>query len=386
MSLGRTRQAPPESGDSARRLGILQVIQSLHFGGAERVVAELATRLDPARFDVRVACVREIGKVGEALLHDGIPVTTLSPATGPGRFLSPWHLWQQVRRFRPAVVHSHGLAAMIDCGPLAMLGLLRRWVHTFHYGNYPYANRRHMQMEAFLARQCRHLVAVANSQREAVLQHHRVRPQAVTVIPNGVRPNPHLADQDCRRRKRSEFGFGDSDFVAGTICVMSEQKGMPYLLEAARSVAHVAPNVKFLLVGGGPLEQELRRRSAALGLDGTVRFAGWRGDAPELMMALDAYVMPSLWEAMPLALLEAMAARRAIVVTDVNDNADFVAHGECGLLVPPRDPAALAAAILGVAGNPDLHVELSSRALARYESRYAISHMIASYERLYQAA
>ena len=115
-------------------------------------------------------------------------------------------------------------------------------------------------------------------------------------------------------------------------------------------------------------------------------FTGWRQDNLELLTALDVFVMPSLWEAMPLALLEAMAARRAIVVTDVGDNRRVVDDGECGVVVPAGDPAALAAAIERLLGDSAGAAAMAARAQARFRSTFTVARMVQEYEALYAQA
>jgi len=365
---------------------VLQVIHSLHFGGAENVVAQLATGMNREEFDVRVACTRESGRIGEQITAAGITVTSATPTGRLSHHLAPLRMLRVIREFRPHVVHSHGIVAISAIGPLARLGLLPRWIHTFHYGNYPYANRRHMWVEGLYARGARELIAVAGRQRDAVIRYHRLRPERVVVVPNGVRSNPHLGDPAVRNAKRAELGLGERDFVVGTVCVLSEQKGVPYFLEAAARLAPLHPQMRFLIVGGGPMEAELRAEAARRGLGTRVLFTGWRADVQELLMTLDVWVMASLWEAMPLALLEAMAARRPMIVTDVGDNAALVGHGECALVIPPRDALALGDAVERLQRDPALAGGLAARALRTFESRFTVGEMIRAHERMYRSA
>lgn len=374
------------AGHGAARTRVLQLIGSLHPGGAEKVVAQLATGLDPAVYEVRVACVRERGRIADEIAAQGIPVTTLSQRGAQSPYLTPWRLRDVIREYRPDVVHSHGIIALTAAGPLAFLESLPRWVHTFHFGNYPYPRRRQMLLESWMCRSASQLVCVAQTQRASLIRLHGLAPERVIIVPNGVGANSHLGDETCRSAKRAEFGFLPTDFVVGTICVLSEQKGITYLLDAARQLTRSHTGIKFLIVGSGPLETELRKQARRDGLEEIVRFAGWRADVEQLHAAIDAFVMPSLWEAMPLALLEAMAARRPIVVTDVGDNSEFVAQGECGIVVKPGDPDALAASIELLLADRGLAMRLASNALRRFETRFGTDRMVESYARLYEPA
>jgi glycosyltransferase involved in cell wall biosynthesis len=115
-----------------------------------------------------------------------------------------------------------------------------------------------------------------------------------------------------------------------------------------------------------------------------VTFAGWQHDAARLLPIFDIFVMSSLWEAMPMALLEAMAARRQIVVTDVGDNRAIVDNGRCGAVVPPRDAAAITEAVLRIVGNPTDSLTMADRALRRFNERFTTRHMVDAHERLYE--
>jgi glycosyltransferase involved in cell wall biosynthesis len=293
-------------------------------------------------------------------------------------------LWRVLRRYRPDVIHSHGLPALVEYGPLAYLGARARWIHTYHYGNYPYVNRRYMTIERIYSRKPDQLVAVAEAQRRILIEHHHIDPARIVALPNGVRDLPFLADAAAvRARKRQELGIPDGVPVVGSIAVLSEQKGTTYLLQAAKGVIDRLPGVRVVIVGDGPLKETLVREASDLGLGERVIFTGWRADVGELLMAFDVWVMASLWEAMPLALLEAMAGGRAIVVTDVGDNRRVVEDGRVARVVPPRAVEPLRDAILGLLQDRDQALALARGARARFEQRFTIDRMVESYQGLY---
>jgi glycosyltransferase involved in cell wall biosynthesis len=222
-----------------------------------------------------------------------------------------------------------------------------------------------MRAEKWLSRRVSALIAVSNVQRDALIRYHALSPSRIETIVNGVAENPYLADPGVRARLRAEFGFAAGDVVVGCVAVLTRQKGIPHLLAAAARIKAARPAVRFLVAGGGPLERDLRAQAATMGLGDTVVFTGWRQDNLKILTALDVFVMASLWEAMPLALLEAMAARRPIVVTDVGENRRVVADGACGRVVPPADETALADAILGHLDDPAAAAAMGERAYQR---------------------
>lgn len=366
-----------------RRLRVLQILPALDHGGAENVAEALATGVDPARFEMLVCCTRGLGPIAERIRAGGIRVELAGPHERPNPYAALWYLHAAIRRLAPDVVHTHGITSLCDVGTIDVVRRMPTWVHTFHYGNYPYKQRSHMVLERLMARRPARLVAVADAQRRAIVNLHGTPPARIVTILNGVRGNAFAATPGHRERKRIELGVDSETFLVGAVAVLSEQKGITHLLDAVRLVARHRSNVRVVIAGGGPLEGTLRQQASALGLDRQVTFLGWRNDVPEILPALDAWVMSSLWEAMPLALLEAMAARLPIVVTDVSDNGQIVGGGEAGILVPPGAVAPLADSIDRVAGDPELRTGLASKAFERYSRLYSQSHMCTRYQELY---
>jgi glycosyltransferase involved in cell wall biosynthesis len=366
------------------RLKVLQVIGSLHIGGAENVVVNLARHLDPERFDVRVRCTRARGVLAERLAAEGVDVECIAPRAHGLRYATPLSLLASVWRSGADVVHTHGTPAMLHTGPLAALRLLPAWVHTFHFGNYAAGLTREMELERRLCRRATHLLAVSETQRRTLLEHYGLAPDRIGTIVNGVAPSPTALDPAHRTAMRASLGLAPDDIVVGTVAVLSEQKGITYLLQAAPRILGRDPRVRLLVVGGGPYEDALRAEAAALGLGSRIVFTGWRADGAALLPALDVFVMASLWEAMPMVLLETMAAGRPIVVTDVGENRAIVADGSCGRVIAPRDPQGLADAVNSLLSEPADASAMAQRARARFEERFTTARMAADHAELYE--
>ena len=364
---------------------MLQVIHALEFGGAERVLVKLALAADPERFDMSVCCIRTKGPLAQTLVDRGIQVELAGPSGRLHNLVRPVHLRRVIARLRPHVVHTHGLPALSETGPLRMLGLAPHWVHTYHYGNYPYtARRHHMPVERFFSRFADQLVAVSDKQRETVIEYHRLDPSRIVTVTNGVQPNAIVSDPAVRAARRAELGLPADATVVGTVAVLTEQKGVTHLLRAAQELRRVRPDVRLLVVGGGALEQDLRQQAAALGIDDVVTFTGWRNDAADLLCTFDVFVMSSLWEAMPVALLEAMSARLPVVATDVGQNRAILQHEAGGLIVPPADHGAIASAVGRLLEQPALAAAMAAHARRRVEDHYTVAHMVRRYEALYE--
>jgi len=356
----------------------------MHYGGAEKVVLHLVNRPDDQGIASAVCCTRFFGSIGEQLRAQGVPILMTAPKRHVFRYLGPLRLFGAIRRLRPDVVHTHGLQAIATIGPLAQARLVPPWVHTFHYGNYPYANKRWMWIERTFSRRADRLVAVSEAQRSAIIQWHEVEDRRIVVVPNGVSPLPRRLDAIRLAELRRRFQISDDKRIVGTVAVLTEQKGIGHLLDAAARIVKDSPEVHFLIVGGGPREQEYRELSESMGLAGVVTFAGWRDDVGDLLQLMDIYVMSSLWEAMPLALLEAMSAGRPIVATDVSDNAIILEDGQSGLIVPPADSRELAGAISRLLGNAELANRMGINAERRLRESYSVGLMLQRYGQMYR--
>ena len=164
---------------------------------------------------------------------------------------------------------------------------------------------------------------------------------------------------------------------------LDEQKGHRHLIDAIAILASRRPNLVTLLAGEGPLEQSLRAQCAALGLDDRVRFLGYRRDVAELFEAADVVVLPSLYEGLPLVAIEALAAGRPMVATEVDGTPEVVIHERTGLLVPPANPVALAAAIERLLDDPALAARLASDGRKFVHENFAVRRQIEQTAALY---
>jgi glycosyltransferase involved in cell wall biosynthesis len=225
-----------------------------------------------------------------------------------------------------------------------------------------------------LARTSDLVVAVAPAATDALVAAGLPGGRAATVA-NAVSPRPARS----RDAVREELGAGDRPLVV-TVGRYAQEKNQALLLEA---VALLDRPVRAVLVGVGPLEGDLRRRVRELGLDGTALVAGERTDAIDLTSAADAFVLTSDWEGLPLAILEALALGTPVVATSVGGIPGAVRHEETGLLVPPRDPRALAAALERLLDEPGLAGRLAAAGRELAAAEYSEATMVGRYVELY---
>jgi len=224
------------------------------------------------------------------------------------------------------------------------------------------------------------LIAVSQQVRQMVIEKEGVRPERVQVILNGV--EIQQAEQPTalvRQKVRQELGLPPECPLLLTVGRLTEQKGHSCLIKAVPSVLAQHPGAVFAFAGEGPLQAELADLSGQLGVSKSVRFLGLRQDVRRLLQAADAFVLPSLWEGMSMALLEAMAEGLAVVASDVEGIGDLVEPGVDGLVVPPRDPAALAAAVIGLLDETELRRSLGQAARQKVADDFSVEAMCGRY-------
>jgi glycosyltransferase involved in cell wall biosynthesis len=209
--------------------------------------------------------------------------------------------------------------------------------------------------------------------------------ERIRVIANAVSAAGDGAGMDQRTAIRARLAIGEADFVFGYVGRLSEEKGLDHLLQAAGELRVEASTSRILLVGDGPRRQDLEEAARGRGILDRVHFAGFQRDTSGWYRAMDAFVLPSLTEGTPMALLEAMAQGLPVVGTSVGGVPAVVTHGENGLLVPPADAAALGGALTQLASDVQLRRRLSAGALRTVRERYSVEAWTREVRNMYLA-
>lgn len=365
------------------------VVNNFDVGGLEKVVLSLLGHLDRTRFEPFVVCLDGEGKLFSEvkvpedhrliLRKDArlkLPLVQVDTA-----LLGTLRTFFQERAID--VVHTHNLAPLIYAG-LAARTIPRgrpRVAYTEHNQIYR-ANR--LQRLKFLAylRLADEVCTCSKDLEQFFREKLRIR-RPIRVLYNGI-DGGRYARVDGGPVRR-ELGLTDEHLVVGTAVVLSEQKGIRYLVEAAKDVCAKEPRARFVVAGDGPLRKDHQDQVKAAGLEDRFKFLGYRGDIPQVVSSFDVHVLPSLWEGLPLSLLEALAIGKPVVATKVGGNPEVVVDGENGRIVPPKDPAALAQALLQILGDPAFRRDVAARNVARFKSTFSLEAMMASHGALYEA-
>ena len=216
------------------------------------------------------------------------------------------------------------------------------------------------------------VIAISEGVRTALIR-VGVRAERIRVVPSGIDARALAAPPAARAAVRREWGLGDDEVAVVALGALEVRKGHAVLLAAAAGLASAAPRLRYVFCGEGRQAKALAGAAAAL--DGAARLVGFRRDVAACLAAADIVALPSLQEGLGVAALEAMAAGRPVVASRVGGLAEAVVHEETGLLVPPGDPTALAAALARLARDPDLRARLGAAGHARVLARYTAARM-----------
>jgi glycosyltransferase involved in cell wall biosynthesis len=359
----------------------LLVVDSLEVGGAERHVVDLAGALRRKGHGVTVAC-SATGGLSDLLDGANVPVRVLLDRLVKRRVSVTYArgLRRLVREQRFDLVHAH-IYASAAASALATVGTGVPLVVTEHTEG-AWQGRHARLLSRLIYRRARSVIAVSSPIRGHLLERDGVPPEKISFIPNAVisasgrKPGTTSTLPDERREGP----------LVGVVARLQPEKGVANFLKAAARVSAACPAARFLVVGDGPLREELLRLADRLGLRERVRFLGHRADARELVGLLDVLVVPSLTEGTPLIVLEAMAAGVPLVASAVGGVTDQVRHGKEGLLIPPGDATALGDALLELLQDPDRAHRLGEAGRRRADSVFSHAAMVRKIEGVYHAA
>ncbi len=370
-----------------KRIRVLEIVDKPFMGGGQIHLLSLAQGLDRDKFDVSV-CPQEGGALADELRTQRIK-----------HFPIPFQKrkWRQniqgiasvLKTQKTEIIHTHGGVA----------GLYGRWaarkcrtpiiVHTLHGIHYlHYRNsllkRVYIFLERYFSRFTDALVFVSDADRKAGQKYKLSSEERMVVLKNGVNFSEYRGMEGLERQaKIKELGLEGFQPIVGCVARLHRQKGLIYLVRAARKISQVFPDVCILIVGDGPLRRKLETEARRLGLENQLWFKGERRDIPQLLSVFDVFVLSSLWEGLPYALMEAAALAKPVVATDVDGVREIVRSGETGLLVPPRNPQGLAQAVITLLQDRDYASELGRNLKQDVTSRYTLSKMLAEMESLY---
>jgi glycosyltransferase involved in cell wall biosynthesis len=365
------------------RIKLLKMLTSFHIGGTERQVVNLALRIDSSRFDLHLACLRCTG----ALLGELATLQVPRPEFRIGRFYNPRTFWQglrlaqYIRKNRIQIVHSYGFYSNVFTVPTAWLAGKSFVIASIRdTGDVLTPAQRLVQRMVCRLADC--VLVNAEAIRDTLVE-EGYAPGKIIVIRNGIT----LAKFGKRQRNsllRQDLALPLSAPLVVVFSRLNQMKGIEYFLDAALILSERFPDVRFLVVGDGESRKELEDYACRLGLGQRTVFTGFRSDVPELLSEAAVSVLPSLSEGLSNSLLESMASGVPVVATNVGGNPEVIEDGVTGLLVPPRDSAALAAAVARVLEDKDLASRFAQAGIRRVAEIFSMERSVLETEHLYQ--
>lgn len=378
------RRAVPLAAEP-RRINVLLLVESMEVAGAEKVVLSLARGLDRGRFRPLVGCLTSEGPLAEALRQVGVPVFALGKRRGFDLGVVR-RLIRLLREQRVDVVHTHVWNADVWGRFSALLARVPVRMMTAHNVD-DWKTPPQLAVDWALAKVSAQVVCVSEAVKEFYRTRAGVSPRKLSVILNGIDLAPFNDVSTDAGSKRRELGVPVDAPVCSVIARLVPQKGHRYLLAALPAIREAFPSAVVLVVGNGSERESLERQAHELGLLGdAVRFLGERRDIPEILKATDVLVLPSSErEGLPICVLEAMAARRPVVVTDLGGNRQVIEEGRTGFIVPAADAGALAAGIRRMLEDPEQARAMGEAGRAKVEREFGVSRMVQQTADLYES-
>ncbi len=374
---------------TGQNISILFVIDGLEFGGGERTFLQLMRGLPCERYTIHVATSPE-DDFFKILTGMGIDVVPLDLRKRVN-VKNIKRLSAIIREKKINIVHSQGgradfyarMAARMLKPKIKIVNTVAMPVKAYDVG----ALRKGIYrfFDWFSERYVDRFIVVSEVLRETLLSRYKIQPYKVIKIYNGIELSEYNQDDSDEffKRIRKEFNMGEDVFLIGGVGRMVWQKGFEYLIECVSEIVRTYPDTKILIVGDGPLRGSLEALSEELRVKDNLIFAGFRSDIKEILSAVDLLVIPSLQEGFPMVTLEAMAMAKPIVATRIDGITEQITDGVDGILVPPKDPSALAKAVIRVLTDKELARTVGLSAREKVEQEFSVEKMVAETEKVY---
>ena len=350
-------------------INVLHVIGTLEIGGAESQLVTLAPILNNGHYDITVCCLQREGVQADILRAKGIKVVSLNMRLRYW-FSAVIKLYRLIKQLNVQVVHTHLFHSSIWGRVVGKIAGVPVMMNTEH-GMTLWKKWYHLFLARLTNSFTDKIIAVSEDIRQIRIDRENVPPQKIVFIPNSVNIEQFSQIKN-RDQVRSELGIEPNTCVIGTVARLVPPKRLDYLLETAHLVREKKRQVHFLIIGDGPLRQKLEAQAEQLDLlTEHVQFLGSRHDIPDLLSALDIFVLSSEREGLPVSMLEAMAASLPIATTAVGGIPEVIQNGDNGLLVPPHEPDSLARAILSLVTDDTLRRLIAKQGYQTVKDRFS---------------
>jgi glycosyltransferase involved in cell wall biosynthesis len=362
---------------------ILYLVTQSSWGGAQKYVFDLATNL-PENFAITVACGGN-GMLIDKLKTVGINVKIFKNLVRPINpirdFICFWQLWRFIRREKFDIVHTNSSKAEILGNLAARVAGVKKIFFTAHgfVFNEPqnkYKREIYIWLEKFANKFSRKIIAVSNFDRQTALQENICPVEKIVTVHNGLDCDKFERAIAVSVNQREKLGLSPGNFVVGTVANFYPVKGLKYFISAAALVVEKIPNARFVIVGEGELRLDMEKQIRDLNLEKTVILTGFQADLCGFLPAFDLFVLPSLKEGFPYALLEAQVAGLPIIATRVGGVPEIIIDYSNGLLIEKANESALAQKIIQAYQDENLRKNISQKGKYEVKKKFDLRLMI----------
>jgi len=385
------------------KIRVLEIINDATIGGGQQHVLQLLKAVDPQKYETFISCSPK----GELLATFNSNSSQYFPVNLRKKIdlKALLQLYKIIKSNKIELVHTHGgiaglwgrLAAILTKFhsngfylPFFRPNLTKKVkiVHTLHGIHYLYYENKYLKrIFIFLEKLLSHFtditVCVSEADQKNGLKHNLFSPQKSRLIRKAIDIQTVTSKSETPLELKKKLHFRPDVQLIGHVARLHYEKGQLYLLKAFQQLLTQKSDVKLLIVGDGPERQALEKFVSKQSLEAEVKFLGYRKDITDILSIIDLFVLPSFWEGLPLAILEAMALGKPVVATRVGGIPEIIDHLQDGFLVPPKNTTELSQAMLTVLNQPDLAQKLGSQAQQKIFDQYNIDRMIPKIEAVY---
>jgi glycosyltransferase involved in cell wall biosynthesis len=372
-----------------QRIKLLYVVTKLELGGAQKQLLSLITNLDKERFTPVLFTAKDGLLLPEALSIKWLQTKQsryLERKINPLKdILALFEIYRFIKENQIQFVHTHSSKAGILGRWAARLAKARTILHTVHGWSFNDFQPKLLRiffiwLERLTAKFTDRLIVVSEWDRDLGLAHHIGFEEQYALIRYGI---DYSEFSENNKGLRGEFGIGDDDLVVGMVSCLKPQKSPQDFIKLASMVGRKLPGIKFILVGDGSLRSKLQELILEYDLQKQVILAGWRRDIPRVFSTIDIFVLTSLWEGLPISLLEALVSSRPVIVTDTGGVREVITEGKNGFLVPPCDMEKMAQILLELSENENLRKRMQHDAKTSLGYDFSLENMVRNTENLY---
>ena len=365
-----------------KKIKLLHFIQGLEIGGLEIMVVSLLERIDRSQYRPSICCYDSLGSLSQGLSEKGIGVHLLKRRPGID-YLYPFKLARYLRKSKIDILHLHNPTALFYGTLAGKIAGIPCIIYTEHGRDFSSSSKVKIA-NRILCRMVDKIVVVAECGKRYLVEHEGVNEKKIIKIYNGIDSKKFGTRQEVTLIRR-ELGITDDQSLIGIVARLDPIKNHTCLIRAMKIIATRLPEAVLLIIGDGALRSELESLTAKLQLQNHIKFLGARNNIAELLSVMDVFVLSSLSEGLSLTLIEACAAARPIVATDVGGNAEIVEHESNGLLVPSDQPEVMAKAILEILNDKGKSKLMGEMGKKKFEEEFTLDVMVKKYKDLYES-